>query len=105
MAGVAERQAALEAIKTAEGPAAVLAAFVAYRAAHGFPDDEEVLGRLLDLTDEAIVAEAIATVERLRGEGKLKRAASFRARLETVQMTIDDPEIQKAAKALLRQLR
>jgi hypothetical protein len=105
MPGVKERKEGLDAIKQAGTPAAVKAAFEAFRAAHGFPEDEEVLGKLLDLSDEAIVLEAIETIDRLRGEGKLKRGSSFRARLDTVQMTLDDPKVQAAARALLRQLR
>ncbi len=67
-------------------------------------EDEEAIARQLDSTDEAVVLEALASLERLLGEGKPKRAAALKARLKTVQATIDDPTIQKKARALLEQL-
>jgi hypothetical protein len=70
----------------------------------GSKEDEEALARNLDSSDETVVREALAWVERLHAEGKLKRAAALKARLKTVQATIDDPEIHKMARALLEKL-
>ncbi len=98
------RKAARDAILAARTAVDVLAALAAHREAHGFPEDEEVLAKLLDLEDEETVMEAIQTIERLAGEGQLARASSLKARLKTVQMMIDEPEIQDAARALLRKL-
>ena len=67
-------------------------------------EDEDAIARQLDATDGAVVAAGLDALERLLGEGKLKRAAVLKARLKTVQVTIDDPVIQNKARALLEQL-
>ncbi|MEZ0314021.1 MAG: hypothetical protein ACAI38_19790 [Myxococcota bacterium] len=66
--------------------------------------DEAAIAAQLDSGDEALVLEALGTIERLHGEGTLKRAAALKARLKTVQATIDDPTIQNKARALLEKL-
>lgn len=100
-----ERKAALEALKAAATPRSLLQTLAAFRAAHGFPEDEEVLGRLIELEDEtAIVLEAVQTLTRLHEEGRLKRAAALKMRLKTTQMTVDDPDVQEGVKSLLSRL-
>jgi len=92
------------AIVAATAPAAIKAALEAYRAAQGFPDDEEALGKLLELDDVPVLLETLATLERLHGEGGLKRASSLKARIKTAQMTADSAKVTEAAKALLARL-
>ncbi|OGR10367.1 MAG: hypothetical protein A2341_22895 [Deltaproteobacteria bacterium RIFOXYB12_FULL_58_9] len=104
MAEKKKRQEGIDAIKTATTPKAMLAALGLYEDAHGFPEDEMVLAKLLDLTDEQVVLKAVRTIDRLLGEERLKKSSSFKARLQTVQMIIDDPDVQDEAKALLRKL-
>jgi hypothetical protein len=99
-----ERKQAQGEILAAGSSADVLGALARYREAHGFPADEEVLAKLLDLDDEGVLMEAIQTIDRLHGEGGLTRSSSLKARLKTVQTMIDEPEIQEAAQALLRKL-
>jgi hypothetical protein len=101
---VKKRKAGLDAVKTAASPKQVRAALTAFRQSFGFPEDEEVLARLLDLQDEDVVLETILTLDRLREEGRLKRAGSLKGRLKTVQMTMDEPDIQNAARALVKKL-
>ena len=50
---------------------------------------------------EDVVQETLACIARLHAEGRLKRSASLKARVRTAMMILDDPEIQRAAKALL----
>ena len=92
---------AARSIVDAVGPKAIKEALAAYRAEHGFPEDEEALGKILDLSDEALVLEALSTVARLHGEGKLKRAAALKARIKTAQATIDDRDVQARAREVL----
>ena len=75
-----------------------------YAAAFGFPEDEAALARLLDLGDERIALDALRTIARLRDEGRVKRGASFKARIRTAQMTIDSPALHALARELLDKL-
>lgn len=95
------RRQAVDAIVNATMPKDVMAAYQAYHAQYGFPEQEEALSKLLDMSDMAIVLEAIHTIGRLRAGGVLKRGASLKARIKTAQMTFDDPELQQAAQAVL----
>ncbi|MEE8408729.1 MAG: hypothetical protein V3T05_03910 [Myxococcota bacterium] len=99
------RKAASKAIVDAAKPAERVKALQAYRDEHGFPRQEDVLATLLDLDDEAeIVLEALETIETLLEEGGLKRAGSFKARVKTVKMTVDDDDVVDAADRLLKKL-
>lgn len=99
-----QRKDALAAILAAQKPKDVKAAVKAYETVFGFPDDEEALGKILDLSDEDLVMRALQTLSQLNAAGPLKRASSLKARLKTVQISMDDPEIVSAAKALLNLL-
>lgn len=99
-----QKKEAAQAIVDAADAAAVRGALATYRDAFGFPDEESVLSRLLELEDEAIVVEAIGCVERLAGDGQLKRAGSLKARIRTAMMTLDDPDVQAAGKRVLELL-
>jgi hypothetical protein len=99
-----KRKDAAAAIVAATKPKEVKAAVQAHIDAHGFPEDEEALAKILDTGNEAWVLQAIETAARLHGEGALKRGASLKARLKTVQLSMDDPDIVQAARALLGKL-
>jgi len=90
-----------ERIAAATSTRDVLAALETYRAAHGFPESENALSRLLEVEDESVVLETIEAIGRLHAEGRLKRGASLKGRLRTAMMTLDEPEIQSAGKKLL----
>lgn len=95
----------LKAIKEAAAPRAILAAYRSYRESHDFPEDEEVLAKLLELEDEpSIVVEALEQIDALHAEGRLKRASSLKMRIKSAQMTIDDDDVWAAAGALLKKL-
>lgn len=98
------RKEALAALAAAATPKALRAALQAFEAAHGFPEDEEVLAKIIDLGGEAMVLKAIETLAALQREGRLKRAASLKARLKTAHMTHDDPDLRSAAAELLGKL-
>lgn len=99
------RKAAAKAITDAVKPADRLSALNAYREAHGFPIEEDVLAVLLDLDDEPeVVREALETIEALLDGGRLKRAGSFKARVRTAKMTVDDDGVIEAAGRLLGKL-
>ncbi len=98
------RKSAAAAICEAKAPKAVRAALEAYEAAHGFPEDEEVLAKLLDMSDEILVLQALQVVEKLVDAKSLKRGASLKARIKTAQLTLDDPDIRQTASRLLTKL-
>lgn len=102
--GAKKKKELLEAIRAAMKSREIVKALKAYRAEHGFPEDEEALAKLVDLDDEKIVLEALQTLEQLHEDGRLKRGRSFKVRLKTVKMTIDEPKVQKLADALLKKL-
>jgi hypothetical protein len=93
-----------QAVLSAGKPKDVRAALAELKAAFGFPEDEELLGKLLDLDDEAIALEAMGVIEKLRAAGQLKRGQSLKARIRTAQMTIDSAKVQQAARELLGKL-
>ena len=98
------RKEAAAAIAAATSPKVMRAALQAFVAVHGFPEDEEVLAKVLDMGEESAILKAIETLAALQADGRLKRAASLKARLKTAQMTQDDPDIRSAAAALLGKL-
>lgn len=101
----AKRQKALaQAIVAAATPAATRAALAEYRAAFGFPSNEDVLSKLLELEDVPVVLETLATLDGLVAGGGLRRSGSLKARVKTAQMTLDSPKVTEAARALLVKL-
>jgi hypothetical protein len=100
-----QRKEAVAGILKALKPKDVVKAVKDYDAAFGgMPDDEEALGKILDLTDEGLVLRALDKIAELRAAGPLQRTASLKARLKSVQISLDEPDIISAAKALLAQL-
>lgn len=72
------------------------------------PDDPYFLDSLLDHPRERIVDKALAKLEALAEEGKLKGTklpASLDQRLKSIEMTSMDPELQGRAKSLREKLR
>lgn len=99
------RKAAAKVITDASTPKQIFTAFVAYKEAHGFPEEEEVLGKLLQLDDEPeVVSEALRIIGKLAAAGTLKRGKSLKARVKTAKMTTDDDDVFAAAKELLGHL-
>lgn len=94
----------LEALRGAVKSRDVFKALKAYREVFGFPQDEDALAKLVDLDDDAVVLEALQTIDALHQEGRLKRSTSFKARLKTVKMTCDSPEVLSLAERLLQSL-
>jgi len=93
-----------DAIIAATSPKGAVAALEAFKSEYGFPQNEEVLSRLLDLSDEAILTEAMSTIAMLKEGGRLKRGNALKARLKTVEMTVDGPDVQRAARELAQKL-
>jgi len=99
------RKEALATLMAADGAAQTSAALTAYREAHGFPEDEGALAKLLELEDEPeVVVEALETIGRLRDEGGLKKGGSLKMRVKAAQMTVDDDDVFAAAKKVLGKL-
>ncbi|MEZ4273307.1 MAG: hypothetical protein R3C68_18270 [Myxococcota bacterium] len=97
-----QRKAALQEICQAKTPKSVMGALKTYRESFGFPEDEEVLAKLLDLDQEPdIIRETLHALDMLHEAGGLKRASSLKGRIKTAQMTTDDDEVFALAKALL----
>jgi len=71
------------------------------------PDDAYFLDSLLDHPRERIVDQALARLEGLEAEGKLKGKvpASLEQRLKSIEMTSLDNELQARAKTLRAKLR
>jgi hypothetical protein len=71
------------------------------------PEDAYFLDSLLDHPRERIVDKALAKLEALEGEGKLKTKVpkSLDERLKSIALTSMDPDMQGRAKALREKLR
>ena len=94
----------VSAILASKNLKAVQEALETNRQEFGFPDDEEVLAKLLEQDNIKIVLETLAMIETLQAEGHLKRGSSLKARIKTAQMMLDSPKVNEAALALLAKL-
>ena len=99
-----EKKEGLQAILAAKTPRTLKKTLKEFKEEHGFPEDEEVLAKLLDLSNERLVEETLDTLLRLEAENALKRARSLKGRLNTVKITMDAPSILKKVDALLGKL-
>lgn len=100
-----QRKQWAQAILAATMPRDVKSALSDYETNCGtFPEEEDVLGKLLDLSDEKIVLKALQTVQRLQQDQRLKRQAALKARIKTVQITLDAPAILALCQQLLQSL-
>ncbi|MED5465576.1 MAG: hypothetical protein VX699_13085 [Myxococcota bacterium] len=104
-ADVKAAREALQALSEAMTPRKIKKALVAYQEEFGFPRDKAIVEKLLDLDDEAIVLQALSTLNELLEEGAIKRASSLKMRIKTAQMTVDTAEVKAAGDALLEKLR
>jgi len=70
------------------------------------PEDPYFLDSLLDHPKERVVGKALACLEALNEEGKLKTKLpkSLDERLKSIELTSMDPELQSRAKTLRGQL-
>src|SRR5215472_6385265 len=71
------------------------------------PDDAYFLDSLLDHPRERIVDNALAKLEAMQQEGKLKSKVpkSLDQRLKAIELTSTDPELQSRAKSLREKIR
>jgi len=76
----------------------------AFRQQFGFPQEEEVLARLIDVSDEDLIRETLETLVALVRQGPLKKANLIKSKVKTVLLTVDEPEVQKLGKELLASL-
>ena len=100
----ARKKTMTDAIIRGTSPQAVVVALAAFKTEYGFPENEEALSRLLDLEDEPILLETIAMIASLGAQRRLKRGHALRARLQTVEMTVDVETVRRAARDLIRSL-
>ena len=100
----AKKKEGLKSILDAKTPRSIKTALKSFKEEHGFPEDEDVLAKLLDLSNERIVQEALDTLLHLHAEGALKKARSLKGRLNTVKITMDDPAIIKRVDELMAKL-
>tara|TARA_B100001964_G_C13959599_1_gene477062 strand:- start:125 stop:655 length:531 start_codon:yes stop_codon:yes gene_type:complete len=100
-----ERQEAAEKVLEAMSPRKLRKAFKAYRAEHGFPDDERMLNKLLESDDEDLLVEVLDTMDRLLSEGLFKGGPALKARIESAQILVDDPAVKKAGDQLIAKIR
>jgi hypothetical protein len=98
---VTEKRKALERLEGIKNRKEWAQALAEYEVLYGFPESETLLAQTMDQADEGVVLKALETLERMQQEGRLKKGASFRARIKTVCMTCDEPQVQKVAKRLL----
>lgn len=93
-----------EAIVSAKTPKEAMAALETCRQQFGFPRNEQVLAKLLDVGTIGVVIETANQLVALINEGAIKRATSLRARVQTALMTHDGPKAQDALKQLLAKI-
>ncbi len=99
------RDAALRKIREAEGPKAFAEAVDELIAAHDLPDDPYLLDRVLDHPKAEVQLVALDRLEAIHDEGKLpKPPPSLRQRLQSLELTADDPVVQERAAALAKKL-
>jgi hypothetical protein len=97
----AERLAAIEGLRRAEGFREFIDAVNAYRkAGYALPDDEDLLARMLDHPREGVLIEVMEHIVDLQGRRTIARTAPIKARLETVKTMSDDPKIHDLADRL-----
>jgi hypothetical protein len=97
----AERKAAIDGMRQAEGFRAFAAAASAYvKTDWALPDDEDLLIRMLDHPDERIVRAVLEHVADLAGRRTLERIKPLERRLTTIRTMSDDPRTTKAVEAV-----
>jgi hypothetical protein len=101
-----EREKRLTKLMSAEGRAAVTKAAEDFAGAgFPFPEEQEVMLKLLDHGSEERVREALACLGRLLDEEAPQRRAVLESRLRRLEDSADDAEIRDLAEGLRRRLR
>ncbi len=90
-------------VLTAVGEEAIRTSFAEYETAHGFPTGEAMLMKLLDVTDEEILGKVLSAIWAKFEDKSMQTSVALRTRLSTVKMLVDDPDVQDAVDALLKQ--
>lgn len=84
---------AVDSLRSTEGFRDFVTAVTNFRkAGHKFPDDEELLTRMLDHPSESVLVAVVSHLIELNGRRKIKRSAPIKSRLPTVKMTCEDPK-------------
>jgi hypothetical protein len=93
----AERKAAIDAVREADGFRAFVDAVNEYqKVGWKLPDDENLLIRMLDHPDERVVRDVLEHVADLAGRRELDRITPLKNRLSTIKTMSDDPRTRKA---------
>lgn len=93
----AERKAAIKELRNADGFREFAKAVSEYRkAGWKYPDDENLLIRMLDHPDERVVRDVLEHVADLAGRRELDRVKPLKNRLSTIKTMSDDPRTRKA---------
>ena len=101
-----EREKRLAKLMAAEGRAAVTKAAEDFTGAgFPFPEEQEVMLKLLDHGSEERVRDALACLGRLLDEEPPQRRAVLESRLRRLEDSADDVEIRDLAEGLRRRLR
>ncbi len=69
------------------------------REGYELPDDEELLGRMLEHPRESIVVDVLNHLSDLDRRRTLKGSASLKARLKSVKTVSDDPRMHELARS------
>lgn len=92
------RREAVQALRDTEDLRSFAKAVNAFlRAGHDLPDDEALLGRMLDHPSERTVQKVLEHMLDLHRRQTLDGSASLKARLKTVKTVTDSPHIHKLA--------
>ncbi len=84
----------LERVRSAVGRDEISKAFEIYLAKHGWPEDFDALGQVLEHRNLDRIGEALGNIERLLGRGdQPRRRGSLLARLKSLEETSGDPEL------------
>jgi hypothetical protein len=93
----AERKAAIEAVRQADGFRAFVKAVSEYqKVGWKLPDDEDLLIRMLDHPDERVVRDVLEHVADLANRRSFERVTPLKNRLSTIKTMSDDPRTRKA---------
>lgn len=84
---------AVDTLRNTEGFRDFVKAVTEFRkAGHAFPDDEEVMIRVLDHPSESILVAAVTHLIEQTSRKKLKRTTLIKNRLTTIRLACEDPK-------------
>ncbi len=97
----AEHRAAVDKLRKADGFRAFATAVSEFRKeGWDWPDDEDLLIRMLDHPDERVVRQTLEHVADLAGRRSFERVTPLKNRLSTIKTMSDDPRTRKAVAAV-----